>query len=99
MLALGVGFILLLVVTAAVDPVRRRLVGLILLTLAVAFPPYYLKFQHSSGTLATPARATASNFTPDPRDAASRLRGELRAARREDQRADWILFDPPSLGP
>lgn len=69
--ALGVGAILFLICTLVAYPPRRRLVGTILLVLGIGFPPYYLAFQHKSGTLATPARAVASMFHPDSRDAAS----------------------------
>lgn len=70
-LALGIGLVLLLAITYVAQPARRRLVGRILLLLAIGLPPYYLKFQHSSSSFAEPARAIASNFQPDPRDAAS----------------------------
>lgn len=69
--ALSLGTLLLLFVTLIVNPARRRLVGIILVLLAVTFPPYYLKFQNSAGTIAVPARAIASQFHPDPRDASS----------------------------
>ena len=70
-LALGVGMTLLLLVTLVVHPARRRSVRIILLLLALAFPPYYLKYQYSYGTIGGPARAIASNFHPDSRDASS----------------------------
>lgn len=69
--ALGAGLLLLLMVTAVVNPARRRLSVSILVLLALAFPPYYLKYQNSYGTIAEPARAIASKFHPDPRDASS----------------------------
>lgn len=69
--ALGLGLLLLLIATVVVNPASRRTARAILIALAVVFPPYYVMFQHKSGTLAAPARAIASNFHPDPRDAAS----------------------------
>ncbi len=69
--ALGIALLLLLAITAVVNPARRRLAVWSLVVLAIVFPPYFLKFQHSSGTIAEPARAIASQFHPDPRDAAS----------------------------
>jgi O-antigen ligase len=71
MLALGMALMFLLLITLVVHPVRRRLVRIILLMIALSFPPYYLKYEYSSGTIGEPARAIASNFHPDPRDAGS----------------------------
>lgn len=72
-LALAVGMLGLLVMTLAIYPRRRRLVIKILLTLAVAIPPYYTVYANKSGLIAEPARAIASAFTPDQRDANSNL--------------------------
>ncbi len=72
-LALAVAAMLLLLTTAVVQPRRRRAVGAIVLALAVALPPYYLAYANKSGLLAEPARAIASAFKPDARDASSNL--------------------------
>lgn len=72
-LALIVALLALLVITAFAHPQGRRTAVWILLALAVVFPPYYVVYQNKSGTLAEPARAVASNFHPDPRDASSNL--------------------------
>ncbi len=52
-------------------PQRRRLAGLLAAVLAVVGPVYYLAFKNSSGMLGEPARAIASQFQPDARDASS----------------------------
>lgn len=69
--AIGVAIPVMLLVTLIAHPPRRRIVGLILLGLAIVFPPYYAIYQNKSGSIAMPARAIASNFNPDPRDASS----------------------------
>lgn len=71
MAALGVAVLIMLLVTAVAYPARRRLVALILLVLAVTFPPYYVAFQSSTSTLAVPARAVGTLFHPTARDALS----------------------------
>ncbi|MGI8968680.1 MAG: O-antigen ligase family protein [Chloroflexota bacterium] len=63
----------LLLITFVAQPKRRKTIVWILVVLAIVFPPYYLAYQNKSGTLAEPARAVASNFHPDPRDASSNL--------------------------
>jgi hypothetical protein len=70
-LALGVGIVVLLILTLIAHPPGRRTAGLVLLVLALIGPPYYAIYQHQPGSIAMPARAIASNFTPDPRDASS----------------------------
>lgn len=72
-LALAIALLMLLIVTAIAHPPARRAALWVLLTLAVLFPPYYAYYQNKSGLLAEPARAVASNFHPDPRDASSNL--------------------------
>lgn len=69
--AFGVAFVVVLVVTAFAYPARRRVAVGILIGLAIVFPPYYVMFQNKSGTIAMPARAIASNFHPNARDTAS----------------------------
>ncbi len=73
MLALGLGLVVLLLVTAVALPARRRLITKICLVAAVILPPYYLYYANKDGLLAQPARAIASNFTPTARDAGSNL--------------------------
>ena len=72
-LALVVGLLVLLVITAIVHAPSRRIAVCTLLALAAVLPPYYAYYQNKSGTLAEPARAIASNFHPNARDASSNL--------------------------
>lgn len=69
--AFAIAILVMLVVTLIAHPASRRMAAWILIALAIAFPPYYVAFQHGSGTLAEPARAIASNFHPDARDSQS----------------------------
>ncbi len=71
--ALGVALLSLLLVTAVAYPARRRAVAMIVLALAVIFPPYYLAFKNSTGLTGEVAHAIASATSPDPRDASSNL--------------------------
>lgn len=61
----------LLIVTLVTQRSLRRAMVWTLLVLAVLGPPYYVMFEGQSGIFALPARAIASNFHPDPRDATS----------------------------
>lgn len=72
-LALGLGLVVLLVITAIAHPPRRRTVAIIILALAVVGPPYYLAFKNSSGLTGEIARAISSTTTPNARDASSNL--------------------------
>lgn len=70
-LAFLIALVILLVLMLITDVRRRRVAGWIIVALAVGLPPYYLAFQRSSSSWAMPARAIASNFHPDARDASS----------------------------
>lgn len=72
-LALGVGLVMLLLITLFAHPARRRLVVALLCLGAVIWIPYYNIYKTKSGLLAEPARAVYSNSHPDPRDASSNL--------------------------
>jgi len=72
-LALCVAFLVILAVTAVAQPARRHRVMLIFVLLALVLPPYYVYYSTKSGLLSVPARAIASSFSPDPRDASSNL--------------------------
>lgn len=72
-LALGLGLVVLLVITAIAYPARRRSVVIIILALAVVGPPYYLAFKNSSGLTGEIARAISSTTSPNARDASSNL--------------------------
>ncbi len=72
-LALCLAYAVILIITGFAQPARRRAVACILIALAVILPPYYLYYSTKSGLLSEPARAIASNFNPDPRDASSNL--------------------------
>jgi hypothetical protein len=69
--ALMLASIVFLCVTFIIMPTMRRQIGLIALVIAVVFPPYYLAYQHQTGTVAVPARAISSMFSPNARDAGS----------------------------
>jgi hypothetical protein len=70
-LALLVGAVCLLVGTAVAYRKRRKLITIILVVLAVSLPVYYQVYKNKEGLIAEPARAVASAFTPDARDAGS----------------------------
>lgn len=72
-LAIVIGVVGLLLVTAILHPPRRRVVIAIVIALAVIWPPYYAAFKNSSGLLGEVAHAVASSSNPDPRDASSNL--------------------------
>ena len=72
-LALVLAYTVILIVTGVAQPARRRAVAWILITLAIILPPYYVYYSTKSGMLSEPARAIASAFNPDPRDASSNL--------------------------
>lgn len=72
-LALAIGLVVLLIITAIAYPARRRTVIIITLALAVVGPPYYLAFKNSSGLTGEIARAISSTTTPNARDASSNL--------------------------
>jgi hypothetical protein len=72
-LALCVAYFVILAVTAVAQPARRRVVVRIAFVLALILPPYYVYYSTKSGLLSEPARAIASAFSPDPRDASSNL--------------------------
>ncbi len=61
----------LFLITWVIQPERRRVILLILLGLAIVFPPYYLAFRNSTSTYALPARSVSTIFNPRPRDADS----------------------------
>ncbi len=71
--ALAIGLVALLALTAVVYPARRRLALTLAALLVVAWVPYYNAFKTGSGLIAQPARAVYSNSNPDPRDASSNL--------------------------
>lgn len=71
MSALFAAIFALFLITWVIRPARRRVILLILLALAIVFPPYYLAFQHSTSSYALPARAVSTIFHPSARDAAS----------------------------
>jgi hypothetical protein len=69
--ALVISILVLLLVTWLVQPRHRRVIGWCLLTLAIAYTPYFLAYENKTGSLALPARAIASTFHPNANDAAS----------------------------
>jgi O-antigen ligase len=62
-----------LIVTTIAQPAYRRVLVCIFIGLALILPPYYAYYSTKGGLLSEPARAIASSFNPDPRDAASDL--------------------------
>jgi hypothetical protein len=72
-LVLGVGVITLFVVTAAVLPHRRRVVGRSAIVLAVFLAVYLPAYWNKSGGFAQPARAIHSAIKPNTRDQSSDL--------------------------
>jgi hypothetical protein len=52
-------------------PQRRRFAGILAVVLAVGGSLYYQAFKNSNGMIGEPARAIASQFEPDARDASS----------------------------
>lgn len=70
-MAIAVGMAGLLLLTFITHPPRRRLIAGLLIVLAVVLPPYYILYSGKSGLIAEPARAIASAFHPDTRDAGS----------------------------
>lgn len=72
-LALCVALIVILIVTTIAQPAYRRVLVCIFIGLALILPPYYAYYSTKGGLLSEPARAIASSFNPDPRDAASDL--------------------------
>jgi len=72
-LALCFAYVVILIVTGVAQPARRRVVVRIFVILAIVLPPYYVYYSTKSGLLSEPARAIASAFNPDPRDASSNL--------------------------
>jgi len=70
-LALAVGLLCLAVTVAVTHPARRRVIAFALVTVAVLWIPYYNQYQHDSSVIAQPARAIASNFSPNAADASS----------------------------
>jgi O-antigen ligase len=71
--AFAVSLAVLLIVTAVVHPIRRRALVMIVVALAVAWPPYYAAFKNRPGLAGEIAHAVASASSPDPRDASSNL--------------------------
>ncbi len=70
-LALAVGLLCLAMTVIVTHPARRRVIAFALVIAAVLWIPYYNQYQHDSSVIAQPARAIASNFSPDAADASS----------------------------
>jgi len=70
-LALCLAYAVILIVTGFAQPRRRRAVVRIVMVLAIILPPYYVYYSTKNGLLSEPARAIASAFNPNPRDAGS----------------------------
>jgi len=64
-------FPILLLAAHRVLPKRRKLISAFSLAVAILGPIYYFTFRHSESMLAQPARAIASQFEANPRDASS----------------------------
>jgi hypothetical protein len=69
--ALVIALILLLVLAAVSFPKRRIAIAITAVIIAVVTSVYLPLFWNGSGTIAQPARAIKSQFSPDPRDASS----------------------------
>jgi hypothetical protein len=69
--ALVLALIVMLVLGAVALPKRRRAIGIAALFIAGVLAIYLPVFWNGTGTIAQPARAIKSQFSPDPRDASS----------------------------
>ncbi len=69
--AMAIALIMLLVLAAISFPKRRVAIGVTAIIMVVVMSIYLPIFWNGTGTLAQPARAIKSQFSPDPRDASS----------------------------
>ncbi len=68
-----IGVVVLFLAAYAGLPRRRKMVAIVGLSMAFAFSIYYPMFKNKDGSIAQPARAIRSQFSPDERDASSNL--------------------------